>query len=223
MQIVSSNENSSLNWKAQYAYIEDIRDGRGYTAGIVGFCTGTGDLLDLVNYYVKLSPNNVLAKYIPALKAVNGTSSHAGLDPTFTTDWKTAATDALFQKAQNDERDRVYFNPAVSQAKADGLRTLGQFIYYDANVMHGPGNDSLSFGGIRAAAMKKALTPAQGGNEATYLNAFLDARKAVMLTEAAHSDTTRIDTEQRPWVAAANFTLATPLSWKVYGDSYTIK
>jgi len=26
----------------------------------------------------------------------------------------------------------------VSQGKADGLRTLGQFMYYDALVMHGP-------------------------------------------------------------------------------------
>ncbi|MYS55627.1 chitosanase, partial [Streptomyces sp. SID6013] len=48
MQLVSSAENSSLDWKAQYRYIEDIGDGRGYTAGIIGFCSGTGDMLDLV-------------------------------------------------------------------------------------------------------------------------------------------------------------------------------
>lgn len=35
MQIVSTNENSSLDWRAQYTYIEDIGDGRGYTAGSV--------------------------------------------------------------------------------------------------------------------------------------------------------------------------------------------
>lgn len=29
MQIVSSAENSSLDWRAQYRYLEDIRDGRG--------------------------------------------------------------------------------------------------------------------------------------------------------------------------------------------------
>ncbi|HEY3509056.1 MAG TPA: chitosanase, partial [Kribbella sp.] len=42
MEIVCSAENSSLDWKAQYKYIEDIDDGRGYTAGIIGFCSGTG-------------------------------------------------------------------------------------------------------------------------------------------------------------------------------------
>ncbi|KJK32937.1 chitosanase, partial [Lentzea aerocolonigenes] len=30
MQIVSSAENSTLDWKSQFGYIEDIDDGRGY-------------------------------------------------------------------------------------------------------------------------------------------------------------------------------------------------
>ncbi|MDJ0345919.1 chitosanase [Streptomyces sp. H10-C2] len=222
MQLVSSAENSSLDWKAQYKYIEDIGDGRGYTAGIIGFCSGTGDMLDLVQLYTDRKPGNALAKYLPALRKVNGTASHAGLGSAFVSAWQTAAKDSAFQAAQNDERDRVYFNPAVSQAKSDGLRALGQFAYYDAIVMHGPGEDGTSFGGIRKTAMKKAKTPAQGGNETTYLNAFLDARKAAMKTEEAHSDTSRVDTEQRVFLQKGNFDLNTPLSWKVYGDSYNI-
>ena len=222
MQLVSSAENSSLDWKAQYKYIEDIGDGRGYTAGIIGFCSGTGDMLELVQHYTDLNPGNVLAKYLPALKKVNGSDSHAGLGTAFTKDWAAAAKDPAFQQAQNDERDRVYFNPAVNQAKADGLRALGQFAYYDAIVMHGPGDSSDSFGGIRAAAMKKARTPAQGGGEATYLKAFLAARKVAMKKEAAHSDTSRVDTEQLVFLNAGNFDLNPPLKWKVYGDSYSI-
>jgi chitosanase len=159
----------------------------------------------------------------PARQRRRGHHSHSGLGSAFTSAWKTAAADTVFQTAQNDERDRVYFNPSVNQAKSDGLRALGQFIYYDAIVMHGPGNDSVSFGGIRKTAMKKAKTPAQGGNETTYLNAFLDARKAAMLTEEAHSDTSRVDTEQRVFLKAGNLDLNPPLSWKTYGDPYTIK
>ncbi|WP_380284242.1 chitosanase [Kitasatospora purpeofusca] len=222
MQLVSSAENSSLDWKAQYKYIEDINDGRGYTAGIIGFCSGTGDMLELVEHYGDLKPGNILAKYLPALRKVNGTDSHAGLGSAFEKDWATAAKDTVFQQAQNDERDRVYFNPSVKQAKADGLRALGQFAYYDAIVMHGPGTGADSFGGIRSAAMKKARTPAQGGDEATYLKAFLDARKAVMKQEEAHADTSRVDTEQLVFLNAGNFDLNPPLKWKVYGDSYTI-
>ena len=222
MQLVSSAENSSLDWRAQFGYIEDIGDGRGYTGGIIGFCSGTSDMLELVEYYTQVKPSNGLASFLPALRAVNGTDSHAGLGSAFTRAWKAAAADTVFQAAQEHERDRVYFTPAVTQAQADGLRALGQFAYYDAIVMHGPGDDPVSFGGIRKTAMAKARTPAQGGNETAYLNAFLDARKAAMLTEEAHSDTTRVDTEQRVFLQAGNLDLNPPLTWKVYGDSYTI-
>jgi chitosanase len=222
MKLVSSAENSSLDWKAQYKYIEDIGDGRGYTAGIIGFCSGTGDMLELVEAYTDAVPDNPLAKFLPALRKVNGTDSHAGLGTPFVNAWKQAAATSAFQTAQNNERDRVYFNPAVNQGKSDGLSTLGQFIYYDAIVMHGPGTSTDSFGGIRRTAMQKAKTPAQGGNETTYLKAFLDARKVVMKKEEAHADTSRVDTEQLKFLNEGNFDLHTPLKWKVYGDSYTI-
>ncbi|MFD9792238.1 chitosanase [Streptomyces sp. NPDC059070] len=222
MELVSSAENSSLNWKAQYKYIEDIDDGRGYTAGIIGFCSGTGDMLDLVELYSAREPGNVLQKYLPALRKVNGSDSHAGLDPNFTKDWKTAASETAFKNAQNDERDRVYFNPAVKQGKSDGVGTLGQFIYYDAIVMHGNGDDSTSFGSIRKKALAKAKPPSQGGDETKYLNAFLDARVWAMKQEEAHSDTSRVDTEQRVFLKKGNLDLNTPLDWKVYGDPYHI-
>lgn len=222
MKLVSSAENSSLDWKAQYRYIEDIGDGRGYTAGIIGFCSGTHDMLDLVELYSDRKPGNVLAKYLPALRAVDGSDSHAGLDPDYPKDWRKAAQDTAFQQAQNDERDRVYFNPAVRQGKTDGLRALGQFAYYDAIVMHGDGTDPTSFRNIRKRALNKAKPPAQGGDETAYLNAFLDARVWAMKQEEAHSDTTRVDTAQRVFLRKGNLDLDTPLDWKVYGDSFHI-
>ncbi|MGC0421732.1 chitosanase [Embleya sp. AB8] len=222
MRLVSSAENSSLDWQAQYKYIEDIGDGRGYTAGIIGFCSGTGDMLDLVQAYTDRKPDNILAGYLPALRAVNGSPSHEGLGTQFEQDWQTAAQDEDFRRAQDDERDRVYFNPAVGRAKADGLGTLGQFIYYDAIVMHGDSGDADSFGSIRANALAQAAPPAQGGDETAYLNAFLDARKVAMKHEPAHSDTSRVDTEQRVFLDAGNLNLDPPLHWQVYGTPYSI-
>jgi chitosanase len=222
MKLVSSAENSSLNWKAQFSYIEDIGDGRGYTAGIIGFCSGTHDMLELVEYYTQQKPGNVLAKYLPALRKVDGSDSHSGLDPNYTKDWKTAAKDKAFQDAQEHERDRVYFNPAVSQGKTDGVGVLGQFTYYDAIVMHGDGDDSTSFRNIRKRALGKAKPPAQGGDETTWLNAFLDARVWAMKQEEAHSDTSRVDTEQRVFLKNKNFDLHTPLMGIVYGYSFSI-
>lgn len=218
MELVSSAENSSLDWRAQFGYIEDIGDGRGYTAGIIGFCSGTGDMLELVNAYTQNHPGNGLAKYISALSQVNNTDSHAGLDPNFPADWKKEAKVAAFQAAQEKERDDVYFNPAVDRAKQDGIRALGQFAYYDAAVVHGY-DGMLS---VRTRALKKAKTPAQGGSEVAYLNAFMDERVVEMKKEAAHEDTTRIDTAQRVFLNNGNLDLNTPLSWKVYGDSYNI-
>ena len=190
MQIVSAAENSSLDWRAQFSYIEDIGDGRGYTAGIIGFCSGTGDMLELVEAYTATKPGNVLAKYLPALRNVNGTDSHAGLDPNFTGDWRTAAADPVFQAAQEAERDRVYFNPSVRDGKSDGVRALGQFAYYDAAVVHGyEGMRS-----IRSRALRRAKPPAQGGNETTWLER-LPGRAGHRDEEGrAHSDTSAAST-----------------------------
>jgi chitosanase len=218
LELVASAENSTLNWRREFGYLQDIHDGRGYTGGIIGFCSGTSDMLAVVEEYTRREPRNVLAAYLPALRKVDGSDSHAGLDPGFPVAWKAAGTDPVFRKVQEDERDQMYFQPAVRLAIQDGLRALGQFAYYDAAVMHGVSG----LRGIRAAAMRRASLPAQGGDEITYLEAFLNARVAEMRTEEAHSDTTRVDTAQRRFLAASNLDLVAPLSWKVYGDAYRI-
>jgi chitosanase len=213
MQLVSSAENSSLDWKAQYAYIEDIGDGRGFTAGIIGFCSGTGDMLELVEAYTATAPSNVLAAFLPALRAVNGSDSHDGLDG-FEEAWAEASTDPVFQAAQNAERDDVYFDPAVALAEGDGLGALGQFAYYDAAVVHG-------FGGLESIR-DRALAEADPADEVDYLTVFLDEREIEMRKEAAHEDTTRVSTAQRVFLDAGNLQLEPPLVWHVYGDEYRI-
>ncbi|MFF5293784.1 chitosanase [Paractinoplanes globisporus] len=218
LELVSSAENSTLSWRQEYGYIEDIGDGRGYTAGIVGFCSGTSDMLEVVEEYTRREPGNVLAAYLPALRTVDGSDSHAGLDPGFPAAWKAASRDPVFQKVQEDERDKMYFWPAVRLARTDGLRALGQFAYYDAAVMHGVSG----LKSIRQHALTSAKSPAQGGDEPAYLDAFLDARVREMRTEEAHSDTTRVDTAQRLFLRRSNLDLAGPLTWKVYGDQYRI-
>jgi chitosanase len=218
MQMVSSAENSTLNWRAQYRYIQDIHDGRGYTAGIIGFTSRTGDMLEVVRAYTRARPRNPLARYLPALRRVNGTESHRGLGRRFVAAWRAAARDPLFQHAQDVERDRTYFDPSVMLAKSDGLNALGQFAYYDAAVVHG--YDGLQ--AVRQRALKKAKTPAAGGDEVAYLEKFLDERVVEMKKEAAHEDVTRIETEQRRLLREGNLDLHLPLRWSVYGDAYQI-
>ncbi|MFF5899229.1 chitosanase [Streptomyces argenteolus] len=224
MRLVSSAENSTLDWKGQYGYIEDIGDGRGYTAGIIGFCSGTGDMLKVVERYAAKRPGNALQAFLPALRSVRGSDSHEGLGAPFTAAWKQAAADAEFRAAQDAERDESYFDPAVERARADGLSALGQFVYYDAYVMHGYGDapGTVGFRTIRARAVAAADTPSEGGDEEDYLNAFLDSRVAAIRKEPSHSDTSRVETAQRVFVREGKLQLETPLAWKVYGESFRI-
>jgi chitosanase len=223
MELVSSAENSTLDWRREYGYIQDIHDGRGYTAGLIGFCSGTGDMLALVGAYARAQPDDPLARFVPALRRVNGTASHRGLGRPFVHAWRRAADDPVFRRLQMRELDRTYFDPAVRRAKADGLGTLGQFIYYDAIVMHGPGPGPNSFGGLRARARELARTPADGGSQIQYLNVFLDVRRAAMKREREHHNTSRIDDEQRVFLREHNLALRPPLIWHTYGDRYEIR
>jgi chitosanase len=218
LQLVSSAENSSLNWRGQYAYLEDIHDGRGYTGGLVGFTSGTGDMLQLVRSYTRLDHHNPLARFRPALGRADGTESHRGLGPRFVRAWKRAARDATFRSAQRRLRDRLYFDPAVALATSDGLNALGQFVYFDAAVVHGM--DGLA--GIRHRAMATAPTPSAGADETAYLDAFLDERDVEMRKEAAHEDVSRVESAQRRFLHEGNLDLHTPLAWSVYGDPYEI-
>jgi chitosanase len=228
-EIVSSAENSTLNWRGQYGYIEYNVEGnraenRGYTGGLIGFTSRTGDMLDLVRLYKRLEPpTRVLTKFLPALRRVEGTPSRKGLGRRFERAWERAAHGRTFRIAQGYERDRVYFCPAVRAGRADGIGTLGQFVYYDALVMHGPGSNRDSFGGIRREAQERAAPPSEGGDESAYLNAFLDVRRAAMKREQGHSDTSRIDDAQRRFLREGNLGLDPPLVWHVYGDRYEIR
>ncbi|MDJ0462577.1 chitosanase [Streptomyces sp. H27-C3] len=224
MQIVSSAENSSLDWKAQYKYIEDIDDGRGYTGGVIGFCSGCGDMLKVVERYTRARPGNPLEPFTGALRAAGGGDSHQGLGRPFTEAWARAAGDPEFRAAQDAERDRAYFDPALAQAERDGLGALGQFIYFDAHVMHGLGDTkgTVGFRTMRDRAMAKAEPPSRGGDEKTYLAAFLDVRVAAIDWEPSHSDTSRIESAQRIFLREGKLGLERPLRWKVYGDSFRI-
>ena len=221
-RLVASAEHSTTDWRTTYGAIEDEGDGCGYTAGIIGFCTGTHDLLMLVESYTEDHPDNGLASYLPALREVDGSDSHEGLDPGFPAAWEAEAKVPAFQEAQEAERDRLYFEPAVRLAKLDGLGALGQFVYFDAMVFHGPDLDTDGFYGLRERTLKQAKTPAAGGSEKKYLNAFLDIRREAMLTRYPDREASRVDTAQRRFLEAGNLGLDTPLVWEMYGDHYRL-
>ncbi len=89
-------------------------------------------------------------------------------------------------------------------------------------VFHGTGTDENGFYALRERVLERAKTPAAGGSEKAYLDAFLDVRRETMRTRYPDRDTSRIDTAQRRFLQAGNLDLDTPLTWEMYGDSYTL-
>ncbi|MHC0432048.1 chitosanase [Streptomyces sp. O3] len=224
LQLVSTAHGSTLDWRLMYASISDGGEGAGYCAGIAGFCSGTNDMLSFVEQYTKEHPDNGLAAYLPALREVNGSGSHEGLDPDYPEAWAAESAKPAMREAQDEALDRFYFNPAVRMAKIDGLGTLGQFIYFDAMLQHGPSADEWGFYSIRKAAMEKADTKAEGGDEKAYLETFLDVRRGIMKQAERKSqrETSRIDTAQRVFLRAGNLDLKTPLEWRMYGETFRV-
>ena len=146
-------------------------------------------MLAVVEAYVGTDQVKLLSKYICALRDALKTSSCTGLGRDFKDAWRKSADDEKFCEAQNYYRDEHNFVPAVCMAQRDGLGTLGQFIYYDAIVMHGSDDEKkpASLEGIREAAIKHAKKlPTNRDEEIAYLRAFLDARADVMRNEPDH-------------------------------------
>jgi chitosanase len=219
-------ENESISPK--YDYIENLNDGRGYTAGRDGFSTADGDLLEVVEAYDDMRRNNVLVGFVPILKEVQGTASSYGLED-LPAAWKEAASDPLFRQAQDQVSDKLYYSPAMRTADDLHLQSpLAKFALYDAIIQHGAGDDPDSLGGIIRAATEDVGGPPDKAGEEKWLMAFLTARKAVLLnaadpeTRAAWRESVgRVD-EQLRLLKAGNLQLSSPLKLNPYGTEFTV-
>jgi chitosanase len=240
MQLVSAAENSSISWRCQYRYIEynveQVEEkNRGYTAGIIGFTAQDGDLLEVVKRFEKnceqSGKQNLLSQYIEKLEELVGVHSQKQrrLGEEFFEAWQKSDSGEYrneFREAQDSVRDEWNFDPAVSLAQRDGLGTLGQFIYYDAVVMHGRDQDlkkPVSFDRIRAETIKNERTPAKEGNETKYLSAFMATRVQFMRGEEDHKENIdRVDDMQRVFLDTEKFELDLPLKFKVNKTSFEV-
>jgi chitosanase len=216
IQMTDTLENSQTNQAWNYA--KNINDGRGITFGCIGFCTGTYDGNILIKYYTTLNPNNPLAKYIPALDAIDaGSHNAAGGDGNPDTTGLSgfiqnvqSDNDPLFKQAQLYELDQMYWNPALSEFNAIGAKyPLTQALLYDATVREG------------ADSMQSLVSQAGSTtDEATFDQNFIHVYTSALKKENL-GDTDRMVGFQQV-LDSGNVNLVTPYKFTAYGDSFTI-
>ncbi|MEK2472056.1 chitosanase [Streptomyces noursei] len=169
----------------QYGYITDLHDGCGYTAGWVGFCSQSGDMLGLVKSYNAAAPHNVLAKYTSVLQrlADSGSEDTGALGGAFVRDWKKAAVDPTFRRLQIRVGHDTYLAPAMKLGAREGVRSqLGLENLFDTALMMGQGADDCDGMVKIAQETDEALggNPASGVNEAQWLARFNAVRQKHM-------------------------------------------
>jgi chitosanase len=180
-----------------YSYSEDIADGRGYTSGRVGFCTGTGDAIVVVACYNYVSPGNGMNRYLPALAKIEEAfvksmgqetqPTHAGLDG-WTTAWTSAAKDPHFKACQDQVVEAVYYGAAMRHAIERGLsRGLTKASLFDAQINQGESDGNYGMRTLLAQADK--LTGAMANpptleDESRWLGNFHRLRAKAMYDDA---------------------------------------
>lgn len=178
-QFTSIFENDTI--ELQYAYVEDIGDGRGFTCGRAGFTTATGDAVQVVQLYTDKKSDNPLAKYLPELKrlAKDEDDDTDGLKG-FENAWKNAAKDSAFRDAQDKVVDDLYYQPSVKRADAAGLKlALSGAALYDTIIQHGEGDDPDGLPALLKRTEKEAGgTPKTGVEEKQWLQTFIKVRRA---------------------------------------------
>jgi hypothetical protein len=146
-------EQDTTDYASQYAVCDNIKDGRGYTIGTVGFCTGTGDFIIVARCLNDVEPSNTLSKYYPGLQKIDDlfyttnmnigdTSAVDSLGP-FQTDVQAAgANDANYRKCQDTISDTQYMDVALQHAQEHGLHgamTIG--FLFDTELNFGDDDD----------------------------------------------------------------------------------
>lgn len=220
--MVSCAENATFDYTANYSFIENIKDGAGYTGGIIGFTSMTGDMFQVVKQYCEKEKDSPLKKYIKPLADVVGTDKTYGLGKGFVKAWKKAGEDRAMREVQDSFRDRLFLKPAFDAAKKDGLSTLGKYIYYDTAVQHGPEGEGSSLANLRKTTIKKAKTPANGGDEKKYLTEFLKVREKALKKMKFKVNMSRIEV-QKKLVKDEEFEMLLPLEFTMYGKDYKLE
>jgi chitosanase len=170
-----------------YAYVENLGDGRGYTVTQYGFCTYNSEVSQVIDRYAKHVPDTPLRRFLAELPPSKWTDQdlHG-----FAAAWRKEIKASKFLgQACDEEADALYFNPAVEAAATLGIHSaVGKAIFYDTLLQHGGSTDPDSLPTI----IKRTLEEngdVESSSEADFLKTFLGVRRSVL--EHSHNQETR--------------------------------
>jgi len=179
--VVSIFETGRVPTVASYSTCSILNDGAGISYG-KHQCTDKAGSLDLVcKRYIELGGQQAgpLKEYMRYLitnessKYNNVTSNYPAWLNSLISLLKSAGSDVLMQQAQDEVFEKVYWNPALEHCANIGLKTaLSHLVIYDTCIHSGPGRVT----SLRQKFPEKS--PANGGDEKTWVIAFLNARRA---------------------------------------------
>lgn len=214
LKLVSIAENSSTDWQKQINYIENINDGRGYTISIVGFCTGTGDFIQVLQEIQKIDSKHPLVKFIPLVQKVDGSSSVKGLEGLPAAMKSIGINDPVFNEAMWIIIKKLYWGPALEYCKKHNLITnLSKYIAYDTYLNFGQWDYNKKYN----------LDTIPNSDETTFLKTFLEYKQKTIEADSSLGDkkNNRVDM-QKKLLNDKNFELSLPMTVSCYGDTFTI-
>ncbi len=194
-----SNVFETGNPQADYAYVENLNDGRGYTVTSYGFCTSTGEVSGLIRRYSMIAPDNPLKHFLAWMEPASASEERLG---DFPAAWRhEASVSNRLAAVCDEEADRLYFTPAMRAAEVADMRTpVGRLVFYDTWLQHGGDGDPDSFQAIYSRTLRQ-VGDHQACSEQDFIRAFLKVRKAVLLN-AAETATRSVWRQSAPRVDA---------------------
>jgi chitosanase len=207
----------------QYEYCENIDDGRGYTSGRAGFCTGTGDAMLVIQC---MGDEAKTKKYLLALGKLNdkflatedNQADVSTIDAVgdYCADWKADAASAKFHTCQDSVTETLYVQTALAQMSKHGLTSaLSYAALFDAEINHGnEGKQGVEAMATQATAKAAATIPgiaAAGDDEDKWLEAFLAIRIGIIGADPTWADAVDRVAMYEQLRRDGNFDLSKPL------------
>lgn len=200
LQLICLPENGRKEWWKHYNFIKRLGDGRGYTATIFGACSGTGDLMMILDALATIKSDHALLKYRPALKKCRG-EDVTGIQGMLI-DVPALGEDDAWQRAVWRVYVDLYWKFAARYAARTGecakrpgpvLQTpLGKGFMVDTAINHGA--DVGCFDKI----IKRMRRP-DATNEIDWLTDFMKTRKKMLATGFEQLDTSKTGDRCRLW------------------------